>query len=74
MVVGAQTVDPDEAWGGEGEQERILCGLDTIFGMKEAEMFVEPVDLEDVPTYCLVIPYPTDLSSIRQRLASGFYR
>ncbi|KAI4883177.1 hypothetical protein NFI96_033131, partial [Prochilodus magdalenae] len=36
--------------------------------------FSGPVDLTQYPTYCTVIAYPTDLSTIRMRLKHNFYR
>lgn len=76
-LLASQTAeDPTEAWGGpeERERERILNGLDVVEGLDEAAMFVEPVDLEEVLDYCVAVPFPTDLSTIRERLRNGFYR
>ncbi len=56
------------------ENERILCGLDTVLEMAEAKMFVQPVDLEEVGDYCLDVAFPTDLSTIRERMENRFYR
>lgn len=39
-----------------------------------AKAFSFPVDLRDYPLYCTVVAYPTDLSTIRQRLVHRFYR
>lgn len=36
--------------------------------------FAGPVDLCTYPKYCTVIAYPTDLNTIRTRLANRFYR
>lgn len=33
-----------------------------------------PVDLQAYPMYCTVVAYPTDLSTIKQRLENRFYR
>ena len=63
-----------ETWGGEGEVERILYGLDVVSELDEAFMFRQPVDLEEEPMYCLAVPFPTDLSTIRERLQNQFYR
>ena len=71
------TEDALEAWGGEGEEEevkRVLCGLEVVSELDEAFMFRHPVDLEEEPTYCLAVPFPTDLSTIRERLQNLFYR
>ena len=61
-------------WGGEGEVERVLLGLEKVGQLDEAAMFVEPVDLEEIPDYCTVVPFPTDLSTIKTRLRNRFYR
>lgn len=39
-----------------------------------AKAFSSPVDLRDYPLYCTVVAYPTDLGTIRLRLAHRFYR
>lgn len=39
-----------------------------------AAPFAFPVDLQAYPTYCTVVAYVTDLSTIRQRLVNHFYR
>lgn len=39
-----------------------------------AAPFAFPVDLQAYPTYCTVVAYITDLSTIRQRLVNHFYR
>ena len=57
------------------ERDRLLRGLETVMEeMEEADMFVKPVDLEEEHVYCTVVPYPTDLSTIKERLKNGFYR
>ena len=61
--------------GGEGERERILKGLETVMEeMEEAELFKEPVNLEEELVYCTVVPLPTDLRTIHTKLNNGFYR
>ena len=70
----SSTVNIKEAWGGEGEQNRILKGLPTIMGLDEAHMFKTPVDLDTLPDYCKVVAFPTDLSTIEKKLANSFYR
>ena len=63
------------AWSGEGEQARIIRGLEIIMEeLEEAEMYVNPVDLEEEAVYCTVAPFPTDLTTITQRLKNNFYR
>ena len=71
--------DAQQAWDGEREKERILQGLDAILEkeedeLEEADMFLDPVDLEEEPTYCTVVPFPTSVSTIAERLRNGFYR
>lgn len=68
-------VAEDTAWGGPGEKERIQSGLLLVMEeMEEAEMFIEPVDLEEEPTYCTVVPLPTCLTTIVEKMKNGFYR
>ena len=67
------------AWDREGERERILQGLDAILEkeedeLEEADMFLDPVDLDEEPTYCTVVPFPTSVSTIAERMRNGFYR
>ena len=64
----------DMVWRDEGDIERILKGLEAVSQLDEAAMFLEPVNLEDNPDYCTVVPFPTDLSTIRTRLQNRFYR
>lgn len=45
-----------------------------FFHLDIASAFVAPVDLQAYPMYCTVVAYPTDLSTIKQRLESRFYR
>ena len=73
LLVGSDAEEV-ELWGGKGEKQRIQQGLSVVMEMDEASMFVEPVDLEELPTYCLAVPFPTDLSTIGERLGHGFYR
>lgn len=63
-----------EAWGGEEELARILHGLELVKEMDEAYMFLQPVDLEQISDYCKVVPFPTDLKTIRVKLENGLYR
>ena len=63
-----------EGWGEEGEEERILRGLEVVSTLDEAAMFLEPVDLEEIPDYCTLVPFPTDLATIKTRLQNRFYR
>ncbi|CAF0910563.1 unnamed protein product [Adineta steineri] len=64
---------PDE-WPGDDvddERERLLKGIDTLIQMDVAKQFREPVQLAWYP---VVIAYPIDLGTIRERLSNGYYR
>ncbi len=81
LPLATPTDDLSEGWREEGEgegwreeRERILHGLDAVSEMAEARMFVQPVDLEEVGDYCLAVAFPSDLSTITERLKNGFYR
>ena len=60
------------------DKERILHGLEFILKntdeLKEARMFLNPVDLEEESEYCTVVAFPTSISTIAERLRNGFYR
>ena len=71
--VRGETED-QEGWGEEGEEERILRGLEVVSTLDEAAMFLEPVDQEEIPDYCTLVPFPTDLATIKTRLQNRFYR
>ncbi|KAM9355467.1 PH-interacting protein [Pholidichthys leucotaenia] len=67
----------DGEWGCRGraeECERIIKAIDQLCTLDVAAPFAFPVDLEAYPTYCTVVAYITDLSTIRQRLVNHFYR
>ncbi|MEE6467788.1 hypothetical protein FKM82_008071, partial [Ascaphus truei] len=64
-------------WGNRSrdeECERIICGIDQLLNLEMATAFSAPVDLHNYPSYCMVVAYPTDLSTIRMRLVNRFYR
>nr|DBA34530.1 TPA: hypothetical protein GDO54_002081 [Pyxicephalus adspersus] len=69
---------PQEGEWGDSDQhtqcERIICAIDQLFSMDIASPFAAPVDLNVYPHYCVVVAYPTDLSTIRMRLVNRFYR
>ncbi|KAM8976981.1 bromodomain and WD repeat-containing protein 1 [Pelodytes ibericus] len=69
---------PQEGEWGNGTQdsecERIICGIDQLLYLEMASAFAVPVDLNIYPSYCVVVAYPTDLSTIRMRLVNRFYR
>ncbi|XP_048841847.1 PH-interacting protein [Brienomyrus brachyistius] len=64
-------------WGSRtrnDECERIIAGIDRLCTLDLAAPFASPVDLQAYPTYCTVVAYPTDLSTVRERLKNRFYR
>ena len=73
-VSATPTSSMEQEWGGEGEPDRIMQGFDAVFELDEAHMFREPVNLDSVPNYSSVVAFPTDLSTIRERLVNGIYR
>ncbi|XP_029318564.1 PH-interacting protein isoform X2 [Cottoperca gobio] len=56
------------------ECERIIQAIDQLCTLDVAAPFSFPVDLPAYPTYCTVVAYVTDLSTIRERLVNRFYR
>ncbi|XP_063772924.1 PH-interacting protein isoform X1 [Pseudophryne corroboree] len=56
------------------ECERIIAGITQLMTLDNASSFVAPVDLQAYPLYSTVVAYPTDLSTIKQRLENRFYR
>uniref|UniRef100_G3UTV6 Pleckstrin homology domain interacting protein n=1 Tax=Meleagris gallopavo TaxID=9103 RepID=G3UTV6_MELGA len=67
----------DGEWGSrtrDQECDRIIAGINQLMTLDIASAFVAPVDLQAYPMYCTVVAYPTDLSTIKQRLESRFYR
>ncbi|XP_028295175.1 PH-interacting protein isoform X2 [Gouania willdenowi] len=67
----------DGEWGCQTRAEecdRIIKAIDQLCTLDVAAPFAFPVDLQAYPTYCTVVAYVTDLSTIRQRLVNRFYR
>ncbi|XP_053743867.1 PH-interacting protein isoform X1 [Synchiropus splendidus] len=67
----------DGEWGCRSradECDRIIKAIDQLCTLDVAAPFAFPVDLQAYPTYCTVVAYMTDLSTIRQRLVNHFYR
>ncbi|XP_062870970.1 PH-interacting protein [Trichomycterus rosablanca] len=67
----------DGEWGSrtrDQECERIIAGIDQLATLDVAAPFAVPVDVQAYPTYCTVVAYVTDLSTIRSRLEHRFYR
>ena len=58
----------------DSECDRILAGLEHIMELAIAEYFNYPVDLDAYPKYAMVIGYPIDLNTIKQRLENRYYR
>lgn len=54
--------------------DRISHGLELIMEHSIAEPFLTPVDLNAFPVYAMVIEYPIDLTTIKNRLENRFYR
>lgn len=65
-------------WNSWDSKRTVLWYIITLtpfnFCLDIASAFVAPVDLQAYPMYCTVVAYPTDLSTIKQRLESRFYR
>jgi len=75
----ALAYEPDEEteWLGEGREEmtqRLVAGLEALSQLNFAGPFVYPVDVQAYPDYWTVVPYPTDLSTIREKLLNKYYR
>lgn len=45
-----------------------------IMELEIAKPFVDSVDLDDYPDYCLIVPYPMDLGLIMSRIEGNYYR
>ncbi|XP_053329912.1 bromodomain and WD repeat-containing protein 3 [Spea bombifrons] len=69
---------PEEGeWGSKSRDEvceRVIRGIDQLLSLEFASPFSAPVDLSAYPLYCTVVAYPTDLSTVRKRLESRYYR
>ncbi|XP_050676362.1 PH-interacting protein isoform X2 [Leptidea sinapis] len=54
---------------------RAIAGhISQVMTLAVAEPFVAPVDLQQYPSYAMVVPYPVDLATIRARFENQFYR
>ncbi|CAG0918143.1 unnamed protein product [Notodromas monacha] len=58
----------------DSEKTRIGFILKQVMKLPLAKPFTKPVNLDEFPDYAMRIEYPIDLSLIRRRLESGFYR
>lgn len=54
-------------------EEALSRLLDSIFAKDVQEIFTEPVDIEEVPDYTLVVTHPMDLSTMRNKLRDCKY-
>ena len=52
----------------------LFSGIEQFSELPIAGAFAYPVDVEGYPDYLSTVAYPTDLSTIRQRLVNNFYR
>ena len=71
--------DPDEEseWLGEGREamtQRLVTSLEALSQLHFAGPFVYPVDVHEYPDYWSVVPYPTDLNTVREKLLNKYYR
>lgn len=69
---------PDETeWFDEGREAmtlRLVAGLEALSQLNFAGPFVYPVDVQAYPDYWSVVPFPTDLSTLREKLLHQYYR
>ena len=83
------TGDEWPSHGVDVERERLLKGIDALMQIDESEQFRSPGtpanDLQRIESFLLlvvvqlawypvVIAYPIDLSTIRERISNGYYR
>ena len=69
--------DEESEWLGEGRDtmtQRLVGGLEALSQLNFAGPFVYAVDVQAYPDYWSVVPYPTDLSNIREKLLNKYYR
>uniref|UniRef100_A0A8C2Z9P0 PH-interacting protein n=1 Tax=Cyclopterus lumpus TaxID=8103 RepID=A0A8C2Z9P0_CYCLU len=67
----------DGEWGCRTRAEecdRIIKAIDQLCTLDVAAPFAFPVDHQAYPTYCTVVAYVTDLSTMRERLVNRCYR
>lgn len=76
--LGSLLYEPNlDEWHGfdrDTQCERILNGIEIIRELSIAEPFNLPVDLIAFPQYAMVIGYPIDLNTIKERVANRYYR
>lgn len=70
--------EPDDSeWLGEGREamtQRLVTALEALSQLNFAGPFVYPVDVQAYPDYWTVVPYPSDLSTLREKLLNKYYR
>lgn len=54
--------------------KNVVTGLTRVMELAIAEPFLVPVDINVYPSYAMVIEYPIDLSTIKSRFETRFYR
>jgi len=73
----AYVPDEESEWLGEGREEmtqRLVTGLEALSQLHFAGPFVYAVDVHEYPDYWSVVPYPTDLNTLREKLLNKYYR
>ncbi|KAL9968709.1 hypothetical protein ACROYT_G020827 [Oculina patagonica] len=73
----AYVPDEESEWLGEGRDamtQRLVTGLEALSQLYLAGPFVYPVDVHEYPDYWSVVPYPTDLNTVREKLLNKYYR
>ncbi|XP_039263510.2 bromodomain and WD repeat-containing protein 3-like [Styela clava] len=56
------------------ESSRIATAIQALIDEKEFTPFASPVNVSIYPLYTIYVAFPTDLSTIQQRLQNRFYR
>ena len=67
----------EQDWLGEDQEsmtQRVVAGIDALSQLSFAGPFVFPVDVQAYPDYWRVVPYPTDMNNIREKLLNKYYR
>ncbi|CAD6184954.1 unnamed protein product [Caenorhabditis auriculariae] len=54
--------------------DRLAAAISSLAELETVKEFTTPVDLESFPEYPMIIDYPIDLSTIKERLINRFYR
>ena len=73
----AYVPDEESEWLAEGREEmtqRLVTGLEALSQLHFAGPFVYPVNVNEYPDYWSVVPYPTDLNTVREKLLNKYYR